>query len=399
MKILCVLYDDPKGGMPKSYPLNDLPKLEKYPDGMTLPSPKGRDFTPGELLGCVSGELGLRKFLESNGHELIVTNSKDGDGNEADKHIVDADIVISQPFFPYYLTKEKIEKAKNLKMAITAGIGSDHVDLQAAMDNKIDVVEVTFCNSRSVAEHIVMMIVSMVRDYHNQHRIVNEGGWNIADAVQRSYDVEGMHIGTVAAGRIGLDALRKMKPFDTHLHYFDRHRLPESVEKELNLTFHDSVESMVKVCDVVTINCPLHPETENLFDDAMISKMKKGAYIVNTARGKICNREAIAKALKSGQLSGYAGDVWFPQPAPNDHIWRTMPNHGMTPHTSGTSLSAQTRYADGVREILECFFEGKEIRDQYLIVKDGQLAGMGAHSYSKGSATSGSEEAAKYKKK
>ena len=399
MKILCVLYDDPKNGMPKAYPLSDLPKLEKYPDGMTLPSPKGRDFTPGELLGCVSGELGLRKFLESNGHEFIVTNSKDGDGCEADKHIVDADIVISQPFFPYYLTKERIAKAKNLKMAITAGIGSDHVDLQAAMDNKIDVVEVTFCNSRSVAEHIVMMIVSMVRDYHNQHRIVNEGGWNIAYAVQRSYDVEGMHIGTVAAGRIGLDALRKMKPFDVHLHYFDRHKLPDSVEKELNLTFHDSVESMVKVCDVVTINCPLHPETENLFDKKMISKKKKGAYIVNTARGKICNRDDIAEALKSGQLSGYAGDVWFPQPAPNDHVWRTMPNHGMTPHTSGTSLSAQARYADGVREILECFFDKKPIRDQYLIVKDGQLAGMGAHSYSKGSATSGSEEAAKYKKK
>ncbi len=399
MKILCILYDDPKGGMPKSYPLSDLPKLEKYPDGMTLPSPKGRDFTPGQLLGCVSGELGLRKFLESNGHEFIVTNSKDGDGCEADKHIVDADIVISQPFFPYYLTKERIAKAKNLKMAITAGIGSDHVDLQAAMDNKIDVVEVTFCNSRSVAEHIVMMIVSMVRDYHNQHRIVNEGGWNIADAVHRSYDVEGMHIGTVAAGRIGLDALRKMKPFDVHLHYFDRHKLPDSVEKELNLTFHESVESMVKVCDVVTINCPLHPETENLFDKKMISKMKKGAYIVNTARGKICNRDDIAAALKSGQLSGYAGDVWFPQPAPNDHVWRSMPNHGMTPHTSGTSLSAQARYADGVREILECFFDKKPIRDQYLIVKDGQLAGMGAHSYSKGSATSGSEEAAKYKKK
>ncbi len=398
MKILCVLYDDPKGGMPKSYPLSDLPKLEKYPDGMSLPTPKGRDFTPGQLLGCVSGELGLRKFLESNGHEFIVTNSKDGDGCEADKHIVDADIVISQPFFPYYLTAERIKKAKNLKMAITAGIGSDHVDLQAAMDNKIDVVEVTFCNSRSVAEHIVMMIVSMVRDYHNQHRIVNEGGWNIADAVHRSYDVEGMHIGTVAAGRIGLDALRKMKPFDVHLHYFDRHKLPDSVEKELNLTFHDSVESMVKVCDVVTINCPLHPETENLFNKDLISKMKKGAYIVNTARGKICNKDDIAEALKSGQLSGYAGDVWFPQPAPNDHVWRSMPSHGMTPHTSGTSLSAQARYADGVREILECFFDKKPIRDQYLIVKDGQLAGMGAHSYSKGSATSGSEEAAKYKK-
>ncbi|MDC3086156.1 NAD-dependent formate dehydrogenase [Pelagibacteraceae bacterium] len=399
MKILCVLYDDPKGGMPSKYALDDIPKLDKYPDGMTLPSPKAIDFTPGELLGCVSGELGLRKFLEDAGHTLVVTSDKDGDGCQADKELVDADVVISQPFFPYYLTREKMETAPNLKMAITAGIGSDHVDLQAAMDRKVDVVEVTFCNSRSVAEHIVMQILSLVRDYHNQHRIINEGGWNIADAVQRSYDLEGMHVGTVAAGRIGLDALRKLKHFDVHMHYFDRHKLPDEVEKELNLTFHESVESMVKVCDVVTINCPLHPETEHMFNDELIGKMKRGAYIVNTARGKICDKDAIARALESGQLSGYAGDVWFPQPAPNDHVWRSMPHHGMTPHTSGTSLSAQARYAAGVREILECFFDGSPIRDPYLIVQNGELAGMGAHSYSKGTATGGSEEAAKYQKK
>jgi len=398
MKILCILYDDPKSGMPSSYARDDLPTIEKYPDGMTLPSPKARDFTPGELLGCVSGELGLRKFLEDAGHTLVVTSDKDGDGCQADKELVDADIVISQPFFPYYLTREKMETAPNLKMAITAGIGSDHVDLQAAMDRKVDVVEVTFCNSRSVAEHIVMMILSLVRDYHNQYKIIKDGGWNIADAVHRSYDLEGMHVGTVAAGRIGLDALRKLKHFDVHMHYFDRHRLPEEVEKELNLIFHESVESMVAVCDVVTINCPLHPETEHMFNDDLIGKMKRGAYIVNTARGKICDKDAIARALESGQLSGYAGDVWFPQPAPNDHVWRSMPNHGMTPHTSGTSLSAQTRYADGVREILECFFDGTPIRDPYLIVQNGELAGMGAHSYSKGTATGGSEEAAEYKK-
>jgi formate dehydrogenase len=399
MKILCILYDDPKSGMPSSYARDDLPKIEKYPDGMTLPTPKAIDFNPGELLGCKSGELGLRKFLEDAGHTLVVTSDKDGDGCQADKELVDTDIVISQPFFPYYLTREKMESAPNLKMAITAGIGSDHVDLQAAMDRKVDVVEVTFCNSRSVAEHIVMMILSLVRDYHNQYKIIKDGGWNIADAVHRSYDLEGMHVGTVAAGRIGLDALRKLKHFDVHMHYFDRHRLPEEVEKELNLTFHESVESMVKVCDVVTINCPLHPETEHMFNDDLIGKMKRGAYIVNTARGKICDKDAIARALESGQLSGYAGDVWFPQPAPNDHVWRSMPNHGMTPHTSGTSLSAQARYAAGVREILECFFDGTPIRDPYLIVQNGELAGMGAHSYSKGSATSGSEEAAKYKKK
>ena len=398
MKILCVLYDDPKDGMPSSYPIDELPKIESYPDGQTLPSPKSIDFKPGELLGCVSGELGLRKFLEDNGHTLVVTSDKDGEGCKADIELKDADVVISQPFWPYYLTRAKMESAPNLKMAITAGIGSDHVDLQAAMDHKIDVMEVTFCNSRSVAEHIVMMIITLVRDYHNQHAIVKAGGWNIADAVKRSYDVEGMHIGTVAAGRIGLDALRKMKPFGTHLHYFDRHRLPESVEKELNLTFHDSVESMVKVCDVVTINCPLHPETEHMFNEDLINKMKRGAYIVNTARGKICDKDAIAAAIESGQLAGYAGDVWFPQPAPNDHIWRNMPHNGMTPHTSGTSLSAQARYAAGVREILECLFDGSKQREEYTIVANGELAGTGKHSYSKGDATGGSEEASKYKK-
>ena len=398
MKILCILYDDPKGGMPSSYPLNELPVLEKYPDGMSLPTPKGRDFKPGELLGCVSGELGLRKYLEDAGHTLVVTSDKDGEGCVADMELVDADIVISQPFFPYYVTREKMESAPNLKMAITAGIGSDHVDLQAAMDHGVDVVEVTYCNSRSVAEHIVMQILVLVRDFTTQHNIVSDGGWHIADAVSRSYDVEGMHIGTIAAGRIGLDMLRKMKPFDVHLHYMDRHRLPESIEQELGLTFHETVESLVSVCDVINISCPLHPETEHMFNDELISKCKKGAYIINTARGKICDKNAIARACESGQLSGYAGDVWFPQPPPNDHVWRTMPNHGMTPHTSGTSLTAQARYADGVREILECFFAGDEIRNEYLIVQNGDLAGMGAHSYSKGTATGGSEEAAKFKK-
>ena len=397
-KIVCALYDDPVDGYPPKYARDDVPNLGSYPDGQTMPTPEAIDFTPGDLLGCVSGGLGLKKFLEDQGHTFIVTSDKDGPDSVFEKEIVDADIAISQPFWPAYLTAERIKKSPNLKLAITAGIGSDHVDLQAAIDNDMTVCEVTYCNSISVSEHVVMMILALVRNYIPSYNWVIKKGWNIADCVSRSYDVEGMNIGTVASGRIGLSVLRKLKPFDVKLHYFDRHRLPDDVENELNLTFHDSVESMVKVCDVVTINCPLHPETEHLFDEAMLGKMKRGSYLINTARGKICDRNAVAKALESGQLAGYAGDVWFPQPAPKDHPWRTMPNHAMTPHTSGTSLSAQARYAAGVREILECWFAKKPIRDEYLIVQGGKLAGTGAHSYSEGNATGGSEEAAKFKK-
>ncbi|MGE0663844.1 MAG: NAD-dependent formate dehydrogenase [Hyphomonadaceae bacterium] len=396
-KVLCVLYDDPVDGYPRSYPRDGLPKLERYPDGQTLPTPKGVDFKPGQLLGSVSGELGLRKFLEAAGHTLVVTSDKDGENSRLDRELENAEIVISQPFWPAYMTRERIARAKKLKLIVTAGIGSDHTDLQAAMDHKLTVAEVTYCNSISVAEHVVMMILSLVRNYIPSYQWVVKGGWNIADCVARSYDLEGMTVGTVAAGRIGLGVLRRLKPFDVKLHYTDRHRLPGHVETELGLTFHDSAAAMVPNCDVVTINCPLHPETEHLFDAKMIASMKRGAYLINTARGKICDRDAVAAALESGQLAGYAGDVWFPQPAPKDHAWRTMPHHGMTPHISGTSLSAQARYAAGVREILECYFENRPIRNEYLIVKDGNLAGAGAHSYSAGDATGGSEEASKFK--
>ncbi len=282
-------------------------------------------------------------------------------------------------------------------MAITAGIGSDHVDLQAAIDNGITVAEVTYCNSNSVAEHNVMAILALVRNYIPSYQWVIKEGWNIADCVSRAYDIEGMTVGIVGSGRIGLGTLKRLKPFDVKLHYTDRHRLPENIETELGLTYHTNVESLVPICDVVSLSCPLHPETEHLFNDKLIGKMKRGAYLVNTARGKICDRDAIVRALESGQLAGYAGDVWFPQPAPKDHPWRTMPHHGMTPHVSGTTLSAQARYAAGVREILECWFENRSIRNEYLIVNKGKLAGPGAYSYSAGNTTAGSEEAEKYK--
>jgi formate dehydrogenase len=396
-KVLCVLYDDPIDGYPPKYARDGIPQIDRYPDGQSTPTPQAIDFTPGELLGCVSGELGLRRFLEERGHELVVTSDKDSEDSVFERELPDAEIVISQPFWPAYLTSERIARAPRLTLAVTAGIGSDHVDLQAAIERNVTVAEVTYCNSISVAEHVVMMILGLVRNYIPSHQVVLDGGWNIADCATREYDLEGMQVGTVAAGRIGSAVLRRLKPFDVGLHYTDRHRLPPEVEQELGVTFHANVDSLVQACDVVTINAPLHPETENLFDTELIGKMKRGAYLINTARGKICDREAVASACESGQLAGYAGDVWFPQPAPSDHPWRTMPNQGMTPHTSGTSLSAQARYAAGVREILECYFENRPIREEYLIVDGGKLAGAGAHSYSAGNATGGAGEAARFK--
>jgi formate dehydrogenase len=380
-KCVMVLYPDPLDGYPPKYARDSVPVIRNYPDGSSLPIPAKIDFTPGEMLGCVSGALGLRKFFEDAGHELVVTSDKDGADSEFERELPDADIVISQPFWPAYITKERFAKAPKLKLALTAGIGSDHVDLDAAKARGVTVAEETYSNSISVAEHTVMQVLALVRNFVPSHQWVTDGGWNIADCVARAYDLEGMDVGVIAAGRIGRAVLERLKPFGVHLHYFDVHRLASDVEKDLNVTYHRDVESLARSVDVVSIHSPLIAQTHHMFNEKLLKSMRRGSYIVNTARAEETDQRAIVAALESGQLAGYAGDVWFPQPPPPDHPWRTMPNNAMTPHVSGTSLSAQARYAAGTREILEDWFAGKPIRSEYLIVEGGNYAGTGAVSY------------------
>ena len=380
-KCVMVLYPDPVDGYPPRYARDSIPVIKSYPDGSSLPTPSKIDFKPGEMLGCVSGALGLRKFFEESGHELVVTSDKDGPDSEFERELPDADIVISQPFWPAYITKERFAKAPNLKLALTAGIGSDHVDLDEARARGVTVAEETYSNSISVAEHTVMQILALVRNFVPSHRWITEGGWNIADCVEHAYDIEGMDVGVIAAGRIGRAVLERLKPFAVHLHYFDVHRLPLEVEKDLNVTYHPGVETLARSVDVLSIHSPLISQTHHMFNEKLLNSMRRGSYIVNTARAEETDQKAIVAALESGRLAGYAGDVWFPQPPPPDHPWRTMPNNAMTPHVSGTSLSAQARYAAGTREILEDWFAGKPIRSEYLIVEGGKFAGTGAASY------------------
>ncbi|MYX05433.1 NAD-dependent formate dehydrogenase [Streptomyces sp. SID8375] len=381
-KILAVLYPDPVGGYPPDYARDEIPTITGYPGGQAAPTPQAIDFTPGQLLGCVSGELGLRRFLEERGHTFVVTSDKEGAGSALDRELPDSDVVISQPFWPAYLTPERIAAAPRLKLAITAGIGSDHVDLPSAISHGMTVAEVTFSNSISVSEHAVMQMLTLVHNYLPAHDwVTTQKGWNIADSVSRAYDIEGMDVGVLGSGRIGQAVLRRLKPFGVTLHYCDVHRLPKGVEEELGLIYHPDVRSLASSIDVLSIHTPLHPQTQNLFDDELIGAMKRGAYIVNTARALIVNRDAVVRALNSGQLAGYAGDVWYPQPPPPDHPWRTMPYEAMTPHVSGSTLSAQARYAAGAREILECWLDGRPVRQEYLIVDGGGLAGAGARSY------------------
>jgi formate dehydrogenase len=333
-----------------------------YPGGPTAKE------TP-ELLGCAENALGLREMLEARGHELVaLTDTQSG----LDQEIPTADVLIATPFWPAYITRERIEKAPKLRLLLTAGVGSDHFDLAAAAERNVTVAEITGSNVVSVAEHVVMQILTLVRNYIPAYYEVIEGGWDIGKIAAKSHDLEDKVVGIVGMGRIGQRVAARLKPFDVDTYYFDYRRLSTTEEQLLGARY-SNLDALIRRCDVVSINIPLTPTTQGLFDRERLYSMKQGAYLVNTARGRIVDTEALVEVMESGHLAGYAGDVWYPQPAPADHPWRKMPNHAMTPHTSGTSLEAQKRYADGVRDCLINFFEGRPIDREYLIVDGGRV--------------------------
>jgi len=333
------------------------------------------------LLGALENRLGISDWLKSLGHEFIVTDDKEGPDSVFQKELPDADVLITTPFHPGYLTGDLIRnKAKKLKLAVTAGVGSDHIDLNAANEKKITVAEVTGSNVVSVAEHVVMDILLLVRNFVPAHEMIERGDWVVADIARNAFDLEGKVIGTLGCGRIGYRVLQRLVAFDPkELVYYDYAALPAEAEKAINARRVEDLHEFLGQCDVITINTPLHEGTRGLVNTELLKHVKKGAWIVNTARGAIADRIAIKEALASGQINGYAGDVWDVQPAPKDHPWRTMKNplgggNGMTPHYSGTTLDAQRRYAEGTKDILDRWFKGEAQTPANLIVENGEYA-------------------------
>jgi formate dehydrogenase len=332
-----------------------------YPGGDAADNP--------EVLGCAENALGLGDSLGDD-HEIVSTTEREGE--ELLGHLRDADVLITTPFWPLYVTKEMLGEASELKLIITAGVGSDHVDLGEAAERGITVAEITGSNTVSVAEHAVMQILALVRNFVPAYKDVVDGGWSIGEIAAGSHDLERKTVGVYGAGQIGQLIAARLKPFDVETLYYKRSRLGTTEELYLGMRYA-TLDELLEECDVIVIASPLTPETRGLFDREALFSMKRGAHLVNIARGAIVERDALVEALEEGHLAGYAGDVWDPQPAPSDHPWRTMPNHALTPHVSGTTLEAQKRYAAGVRDSLENFIQGRPIRDDYVMVSDGEI--------------------------
>lgn len=320
------------------------------------------------MLGSVEQELGLREFLEDRGHTLVVTADKDGPDCELERNLPDTDVLITTPFWPAYMDKERLSKASSLCLSLTAGVGSDHIDMDAAAEKGITVSEITGSNVVSVAEHEIMLVLALVRNFIPAHEQAAAGAWDIGSIAVSAFDIQDKVVGTVGSGRIARLFLQRLAGFDCkEMLYWNRHKMDESLEEELQVSYAE-LDDLCKRCDVIVVNVPLFDNTKDMFDKERIALMKDGSYLINCARGAICNAEAVKEAIDSGKLAGYAGDVWDEQPAPENHPWRNMSNNGMTPHYSGTTLDAQIRYAEGVKDNLRRAFDGEALPEENIKV-------------------------------
>lgn len=181
---------------------------------------------------------------------------------ELEKHIHDMHVLIPTPFHPAYLTAERIKRAKNLQLVVTAGIGSDHVDLKAAAAAGLTVAEVTGSNTVSVAEDQLMRILILTRNFLPGYRQVVNGEWNVAAIAYRAYDLEGKTVGTVGCGRIGRLLLQRLKPFNCNLLYHDRIKMDPELENQTGAKFEENLDAMLPKCDVVVTNLPLTEKTK-----------------------------------------------------------------------------------------------------------------------------------------
>lgn len=308
--------------------------------------------------------LRLRGQLEQDGHRLVTTSDT---GAGLDEELTDAEVLVTTPFWPVYLDAQRLDRAKSLGLIVTAGVGSDHVDGSAARKRGIYLAEVTGSNVVSVAEHNVLQILALVRNFVPAHQQVLDGRWDVAEAAAPAHDLEGKTVGVVGLGAIGARTALRLRGFDVRMLYYARSRRSPAEEATLGVQYA-RFDDLVAESDVICLALPLTGGNRALFDRERLAAMKSGAWLVNTARGAIVDRDEVVAALESGRLNGYAGDTWYPQPAPEDHPWRTMPRHAMTIHYSGMTAEAQQRIAAGVHEILGEWIADRPLPEDYLLL-------------------------------
>jgi glyoxylate reductase len=254
-----------------------------------------------------------------------------------------------------------------LKLIANFGAGVDHIDLDAAKAKGLLVTNTPGVLTEDTADMAMAMILAVPRRFAEGEQIVRAGkwsGWKPGDML--GHRIGGKTLGIFGMGRIGRAIAARARPFGLKLVYHNRHRLPETVEAELGVTWADSIQALAAVSDIFSINCPHSAATHHIVNAALIGQMKPTAAIINTARGEIIDEEALIAALQSSRIAGAGLDVYHNEPHV-DPRFLTLPNVVLLPHMGSATYEGRDAMGEKVITNIRAWVDGHRPPDMVII--------------------------------
>ena len=270
--------------------------------------------------------------------------------------IADADGLITRGSIK--ITREMMASSPRLKSVGVHGIGCDHVDLVAARELGKGVCNTPDAVTVSVAEMAMAMTLALLRKVVSSDKAVRAGEWKRKYSDLIGVELAGMKVGIIGMGRIGKATAVRMQAFGAKISYWSRTRKP-SLEEELGFKWME-LDGLVRESELISLHIPATPETRKIIDARRIKSMKEGVYIINTARGKIIDEEAMIDALRNGKIKAAALDVFEDEPLSTGSPLCTMDNVILTPHLSASNVEGMIRMAVQVAEGVLKTINGEE---------------------------------------
>lgn len=275
------------------------------------------------------------------------------------------ELVRNAPQADYFLAsgrvsidREVIDSAVKLRMIQRTGVGTDTIDLKTLREKGIPIYVNAGINSVSVAEHAILLILSVLRRLTAVDAGVKSGKWGKNDVGIGCHSLRGKTVGMIGMGSIGKSVVKMLRPFGVSIMYYKPVRMPEQDERELNIQYCE-MSDMLKQTDILSLHCPLTPQTRGLIGKSEIASMKHGAVIINTARGPLIDEAALVNALKSGHIKGAGLDVFSQEPPNQDNPLLKLDNVILTPHVSGLTLETFSKMMRDAFENIKAFEDGE----------------------------------------
>jgi len=301
---------------------------------------------------------GIQSRTPEGWKSVFISANKDGSyDSDSLNELVDADFLVAglEP-----IDKGLIACGKQLKLIQRLGVGYDNIDLEAASQSNIPVSNMPDFNAGTVAEHTVMLILSLLRRIFESTLIMKAGKWSPSTIVHRGiFDLKDKTIGILGLGLIGQEVAKRVKPFGVNLIYYDQIRTSTQNERELDVSYRP-FEEILKHSDILSIHLPLTQDTFRLLGKKELTKMKSTAILINTARGAIVDEYALAELINNGDIAGAGLDVFSEEPLDPKHPLLRCPNVILTPHTAGQTREAMERMVDMMLNNIQRVMDGEE---------------------------------------